>query len=80
MASSGSYSLTANKWKTVGGWWGTLSATLCFEVSTSEECRWRRIAAIPGWGKFTGSKCKSLFNGIIQVKSPVDTSCTSWFS
>ena len=74
-----SYSLEAKKWKTVATYAGApvdMKATI--SVSTSKKCRWRRIGVVPGFGNFEGSTEKWLGGaGIIQVRSPVATTCTT---
>lgn len=76
-----SIQLKANKWKKVASWYGTNSKKIRIDVATSEQCQWRRKTAwvTTGSGKFTDKKDVGLFNSLVDVKSPVDTTCTSSF-
>lgn len=67
-----------NKWVTIGAWFGLPPTYFYWKVATDRRCSWRRIAVVPGWGRFTGSNSKMLWEGIIQIKSPVSTTCASF--
>jgi hypothetical protein len=73
--------LKAGKWKKVGSWYGTSSRKLRITVTTNQQCRWRRktVWATTGSGSFVGQKDVTLWNSWVDVKSPVDTSCTTQF-
>jgi len=73
--------LKAGEWKKVGSWYGTSSRTLHITVTTNQPCKWRRRTVwIPlSSGSFVGQKDVTLWNSWAEVKSPVDTSCTTQF-
>jgi hypothetical protein len=73
--------LKAKKWKKVGAWYGTMSHTLRITVTTDQECKWRRktIWITTGSGSFVKQKDVGLWNSWVDVKSPVDTECTTQF-
>lgn len=73
--------LKAGKWKKVGFWYGTNPRTLFITVATNQQCRWRRktVWAKTGSGHFVRHKDVRLWNSWVDVKSPVDTSCTTQF-
>jgi hypothetical protein len=73
--------LRAGKWKKVASWYGTNGRKVRITVTTDQQCRWRRktVWVQTGSGSFVGSKAVGLFNSWVDVKSPVDTSCTTQF-
>ena len=73
--------LKAGKWTKVGSWYGTGSRKLLITVTTDQECRWRRktVWARTGRGSFLGQKTVTLWNSWVDVKSPVDATCTTKF-
>ena len=76
-----SYNLKAGKWKKVGAWYGTYGRNLNISVGTTQQCRWRRKHAWiqTGSAHFTGRAIVYLFNAWVDVRSPVDTTCTTVF-
>lgn len=76
------YSLRAGRYKKVGGWSGTSQRTLHMEVATGRTCRFRKKALsllVTSSGSFVRQRNVRLFNQTVEVKSPVDTTCTTWF-
>jgi hypothetical protein len=73
--------LKAGKWKKVGAWYGTSSRKLRIDVTTNQQCKWRRktVWAPTGSGSFVDQKVVTLWNSWVDVKSPVDTSCATQF-
>jgi hypothetical protein len=73
--------LPANKWVTVGSFFGSAQRMLYVIVNADVECKWRercgpfRISS----GSFRGRHSFRVFNQSVQLKSPVDTRCDSQF-
>jgi hypothetical protein len=78
------FQLKANKWKAVGGWFG-YPRDIHISVATNQTCRWRKrtvilFGYISSSGSFTNRVTLRLWEQVVQVKSPVDTTCTTTFN